>query len=405
MESSVTQLLLVIPSLLLGYAWLLFPPLALCLAQWRRSSRDFTPSPDSPRVDLLISAHNEADVIGARLDNLAALDYPRGVLRVFLGVDGSDDQTAAIARDWVARHAAADWVDVFDGGSRRGKTAMLKTLVARAAARNPAPLLAFSDANTHYDADALRRLVAPLSDPAVDGVCGRLIFHRHGAGETHEGAYWNLETALKTAESRLDSCLGANGAIYVIRRERFWTGLPDNTIVDDFVIGMKVRELGGRMLYEPTACAHEELPATVGDEWRRRVRIGAGDFQALVLCRACLHPRFGWFAWAFWSHKVLRWFTPHLALLALGAAFGTSLRGGRLGIGVLLATLAGLTLAAVGWAWRRAVGRAPAPLRAAEYFIVIQLALFAGFLRYCRGNLHGAWARTARGGGDAARAR
>ena len=101
----------------------------------------------------------------------------------------------------------------------------------------------------------------------------------------------------------------------MIRTGLFWAEIPDNTIIDDFVIGMKVREQGYRMVYAPTAVAREELPETLDDEWRRRIRIGAGDYQALVLCRKCLLPRYGKFAWMFWSHKVARWFTPHLLLL------------------------------------------------------------------------------------------
>src|SRR6185503_6079299 len=112
-------------------------------------------------------------------------------------------------------------------------------------------------------------------------------------GKTDESVYWKFETWLKTRESELDSCLGANGAIYAIRARLFWASIPPNTIIDDFVIGMKVREQGYRMLYEPRAIALEELPPEVAHEWKRRVRIGAGDYQAIRLCRACLSPSFG----------------------------------------------------------------------------------------------------------------
>ena len=204
------------------------------------------------------------------------------------------------------------------------------------------------------------------------------------AAEPPESSYWRWETGLKIRESALDSCLGANGAIYAIRRETFWREIPDNTIVDDFVIGMKVREQGRRLLYEPEAVAYEELPPG-GAEWRRRVRIGAGDFQALLLCRACLLPHFRWFAWCFWSHKVLRWFTPHItvALLLLSAFAGW--RGNVNAI--VLAAPAGVALLAL----------SAVVSRRARHLIAMQCALFAGFAVFCRGHLRGTWERTPRG--------
>ncbi|OVE74141.1 hypothetical protein BVX94_01410 [bacterium B17] len=131
-----------------------------------------------------------------------------------------------------------------------------------------------------------------------------------------EGFYWRWETTLKMAESQLDSCLGANGAIYAIREELFWKEIPDNTVVDDFVIGMKVREQGFRMIYEPLAIAEEELPE-LSNEWGRRIRIGSGDYQALSFCRKCLSLEYKKFAWSFLSHKVLRWLTPQMMLVVI----------------------------------------------------------------------------------------
>ncbi len=209
---------------------------------------------------------------------------------------------------------------------------------------------------------------------------------------TDEPVYWSLETNLKAAESSWDSCLGANGAIYAMRPELFWAEIPDNTIIDDFVLGMKVREQGFRMVFEPSAVATEDLPATVPDEWRRRVRIGAGAFQAMTLCRACLSPRYGRFALIFWSHKVLRWFTPHLGVVLLvisswllaSSAAGLSVNG--------YWVLAGCGVASAGLVTKP--GRKAFKLLA--YFVTMQAALFVGFLKYCKGGLKGTWERTER---------
>lgn len=401
--------LAVVMLLLIGlcvYAWLVFP-LLLRLTAWRgRASGPPAAAPAAPvrhSVAVLFSAYNEERHIADRIRNLLA-EAPAGhPYAIHVGVDASSDDTAVTAQ----RAAAGQpHVQVHAFTQRRGKVAVIKDLVRRC----PADLLVFTDANTFFAAGTLDRLLAPFRDPAVGGVCGRLALvaalpaggvpprAQTDAG-TEEGFYWRWETQLKRRESALDSCLGANGAIFAMRRELFWQELPDNTMVDDFVIGMKVREQGYRVVYEPAAVAVEELP-DIQHEWVRRVRIGAGDYQALTFCRRCLSPRFGWFAWCFWSHKVLRWFTPHaVLLLALCAALA-------LGVGHGLPQLLGaLVLAGLGafggmallGAFLRRV-HAPAarvPLLFLHY-VMMQAALFAGFLRFMSGNLSGQWTRTPR---------
>ena len=432
--SHMTDLLLILlilsPLTALVYAWLLYPVLLAAAASrttvgraaGRGESRG-SPGP-SMSVAILLSAHNEEEHIAKRIANLLALD-PTGtepVIRV--GVDGSDDRTAARA---VEQAAGRPDVLVRDVRRRRGKIAMLKDLVAE----SREDILVFTDANTEFEPHTVNRLLSHFSDPRIGGVCGRLIFiapptdprtdpdtpHQssaraeHGAGQaptpyhshtsSTEGFYWRWETRLKGRESAIDSCLGANGAVYAVRRHLFWTGIPSNTVIDDFVIGMKVREQGFRMVYDPEAVAREELPAAAVAEWRRRVRIGAGDYQALGLCRRCLLPRYGRFAWAFWSHKVLRWFTPHLMVLLAAAAVAAAVSGTG-GVRALGAACTGF-LAAValcGIAGRFVSGSGSLPARVLQrstHFLAMQAALFAGFLRFCRGGLEGHWARTPRG--------
>ncbi len=384
------------------YAWLLYP-LLLQLAAFL-IPRSTNPAPVDPgclpaRAVVLIAAHNEAADIEQRLMNLAMQDYPKDRFVIYVGVDGSTDDTAEIAGTAATRLISAGLrVDVYADPERRGKVATLKRLAARVARDVPdAEWLVFTDANTHFEQDALRRLLEPFADPRVGGVCGRLVLEpprsaqcRTATGHASENRYWTWENKLKTLESRLDSCLGANGAIYAVRTRLFPDSLPDNTIVDDLAIGMKVREQGYRMLYEPTAVARETLPATSA-EWRRRVRIGAGDFQALNLCRRCLSPRLGWFAWFFFSHKVLRWFTPHLLLTVWGLAALGMIRGGIAGMHGILCGLivAGGPLAILA----ARVGRCR---HAVDYLIAMQAALLLGSFQWMRGGLRGDWERTPR---------
>ena len=381
---------------LLAYAWGVYPLLIVAVAPRQRRPPVVTPSCKTAAI--LVSAHNEERVIEARLQNL--LDCALGAgggepprYTIYLGVDGAGDKTLEVARAYAARHA---FIRVHDVPVRRGKTAMLRDL----AAMGREELLVFTDANTLFERDALTILLARFSDPEVGGVCGRLVFSERPQAQTREREYWNWEGILKRKESALDSCLGANGAIYAIRRELFWEAIPVNTIVDDFVIGMKVREQGYRMIYEPDAVAREEAPHRIKHEWKRRVRIGAGAYQALWLCRKCLLPRYGRFAWMFFSHKVLRWFSPHLLLALFAVSLGLLIRGtdgirtdrGLIGVLALLF----LTAAVIGRLLRGSSAAVARPFQLCAYFLAMQAALFQGFLRFCRGDLSGAWQRTAR---------
>ncbi len=427
-----------ITAVLLAYAWLLYP-LALALpwparrADPREERAAAEPDWKAVHATVLIAAHNEAACIRGRLLNLLELRFP-GRLEIHVGVDGAADATASLARDVAHAHPG---IYVHEFAKRRGKAAVLKRLVALAAeshasaAKADAPpgagsksrFLVLTDANVRFRPDTLLHLLRPFHDPRVGGVCGRLLLQPRNESEAGphvagsptdlpslaESRYWRLENWLKERESRLDSCLGANGAIYAMREELFWKDLPDNTIVEDFVLGMKVRERGFRMVYEPRATAEETLPAW-RSEWRRRVRIGAGDYQALCLCRACLLPRYGRWAWMFFSHKVLRWFTPHLVLLLLASSVmrqASTVEPPVTGIGwvtacvfhqVILGALAGVGLGAGLYRLSRRRGNS-LPWRilaACDYLATLSTALFVGFLRFCLGRLPVAWEPTPR---------
>jgi cellulose synthase/poly-beta-1,6-N-acetylglucosamine synthase-like glycosyltransferase len=343
-----------------------------------------------PAVAILLSAHNEEKHIGARIKNLLELEYPENKITVRIGVDGSSDRTADIARQWASKHLD---IRIYEVPERRGKIATLKDLISG----SKEDILILTDANTVFKTDALQKLVSHFVDPCIACVCGRLQL----LGEGEEKVYWRMETHLKMMESSLDSCLGANGAIYAIRRDLFWKDIPDNTIVDDFVIAMKVREQGLRVVYEHEAVGQEYLPSLT-DEWGRRKRIGAGDYQALSLCKKSLLPKYGKFAWMFWSHKVLRWFTPHIFLLLFIFSF-TSLYISLLRESLCFLTpalLSAILLCALTGRFLRNTQSAKktflSPLRLCDHFFTMQTALFLGFFRFCRGNLRGYWERTSR---------
>lgn len=380
---------------ILAYAWAIYPLAVFALVRGRPrkavpSGSGAAPSP----VYIFIAAHNEEEGIAERLGNLEAAGAGRDGVRILVGDDFSSDRTAAIVEAWVQTHPRVTLLRV---GRRSGKTAVLKKIFESLPVGQDA-FIVFTDANTRFAPDALGKLLAHFDDPAVGGVCGRLVFTGARSEPVMENYYWRVENLLKEAESKLDSCLGANGAIYAIRSRLFWAAIPATTIVDDLVVGLKIREQDYRMIYEPGAVAYEAAPAGA-EEWRRRIRIGAGDYQALALCRRCLDPRRGLFAWAFWSHKVLRWFTPHLLISCLAMSLVYLLRlpawdwsAHLLGWGWGIAAVAAL----VGFLFSSSGIGLSRPFRLWAYFVAMQAALLAGFFKFCKGGLQGTWERTGR---------
>jgi cellulose synthase/poly-beta-1,6-N-acetylglucosamine synthase-like glycosyltransferase len=205
--------------------------------------------------------------------------------------------------------------------------------------------------------------------------------------------YWRYETFLKRCEAKLGALLGANGAIYAIRRSLL-TPVPETLLVDDFVIPLRARlESGCRIVYDQDAIAREETAPDVASEFRRRARIGAGGFQALGLLWPLLHPRWGWTAFAFWSHKVLRWVGPVLLLGALVCSLALSHEPVYRELAIAQGAVYGLSaiVAMVPGRWRFVRVARVLPL-----FVGMNLALLAGLYRWVRGGQSGVWTRTPR---------
>ena len=375
------------------YAYLGYPFVLFILASFVQTARDayyllYRRDRRSnlqawPRVSVIIAAYNEEKTIGRTIAHCLALDYPPDQLEVILGSDGSTDDTVEIAQRYEGER-----VRVLPFTERRGKLAVVRDCVGQATG----DLLVFTDANTSLEFMSVRNLARHFRNPRVGAVCGELRLVTPEGKPANEGCYWRYEMILKILESRLDSVLGANGAIYAVRTSLL-PSIPENTITEDFVIPMKVRAARARVAYDPEAVAYEEVPAGVADEFRRRVRIGAGNWQALRECSELLLPWKGFVAFAFWSHKVLRWFTPFLLPVAfLANLFLLDYPFWR---AVFLAQLAFYACALIGNVLQ-AVRLPAGPLRLASYFVAINTALGVGFVKGAFGLQQAAWARTAR---------
>jgi len=338
-----------------------------------------------PMLTVVVAAYDEEACIAEKVENCLALDYPADRIEVLVGCDGCIDRTAELAR-----RTGDPRVRVAELSPRAGKAAVLTRLVAM----STGDVLLMTDANVALEEQAAKALARHFQDQRVGAVVGRLRLHGRSKRDRGEGLYWKYETALKYLEGKRGCVLGANGGIYAVRRLLFQP-LRETTIVDDFVVPVRIASRGWRVPYEPQAVAHEETTGEVEQEFARRARIGAGDWQALALVPEVLDPRAGFLHFAFVSHKLLRWLAPFLLFAGLSLSLALALRGSALASAILALQLAFYALALVGSRaarrgalWRLASG--------AHYFVSMNLALALGLWRFVRGTQQAAWERTAR---------
>lgn len=380
---------------LIVYSYFVYPLLLIVISGLKQVLRDTSylfqrrqrrsqQTEDLPAVSIIIAAFNEEDCIGERVENLKTLDYPKDKLTIHIGSDGSSDATNEILKEF-----EFDGFNAHIFEQNRGKMSVLNDLCQLA----PNDILVMSDANTHFQADAIRQLVRHFDDESVGAVCGELKLVDAETGDNKDGVYWRYEQVLKFHESRLNALLGANGAIYAMRKSLF-KPLPANTIVDDYQIVMNIAKAGYQTKYDPEAVAIEEVAPNLQEEEGRRVRIGLGNYQAFFAMPWALNPFQGFRFLSYVSHKVLRWFVPHMMLIAIVTNIflaTTPLYQ------VLLAGQVGFYL--IAWHGIRKQ-KANKPVNGGialiAFFVSMNVALMRGFFRYFNSNVQGTWQRTKR---------
>ncbi|MDP8943778.1 MAG: glycosyltransferase family 2 protein [Actinomycetota bacterium] len=365
---------------LIVYAHVGYPLLLWLIARVRRDRRFAAADrvgdrqPALPDVSLVIPAYDEDPVIARKVANSLALDYPRERLEVIVASDGSSDRTVE-----QARAAGADLVlDLPRGGKIRAQD--------RAVDRARGEIVAFSDANSTWAPDALRRLVAPFADPRVGYVCGQVRFSGDGA-TNQEGAYWRYEMAVRELESRLGGVTAGNGAIYATRREAYLR--VDPRMGHDLSFPFNLVKRGWRALYEPGARAEEPMVPSIEGEFRRKRRMMSHTWP-IVVRGGMLSPR-GYsplYALEIGSHRVLRYLSPFLHVTALAANVALVRRGRVYGAALAL-QLGLLAAAAVGAALPP--GRAPRPLRLAHYYVLVTASPAAGLWDWLRSGTPAGW--------------
>jgi cellulose synthase/poly-beta-1,6-N-acetylglucosamine synthase-like glycosyltransferase len=333
-----------------------------------------------PLVTLIISAYNEAEVIGQKLANSLVLDYPADCLQILVVSDASTDGT-----DEIVRALPDARVSLMRMPVRSGKTAGLNEAVR--AARGE--IIVFSDANAMYAAGALTAVVRNFADSAVGAVVGESTYSTpQGGADEDESLYWRYEDVIKRLESDLGSVVGGDGAIYAIRK-CLYRPMPADAL-SDFVNPLQIVYGGDRCVYEPEARSVERGAGDFSREFRRKVRIVNRAWRATISLKGLLNPiRFGFFSIQVFSHKVLRWLVPVLLLLSLTTNLALLGRGwlyvATLAVQVVLYGLGGLGYAL------RARDKLPRILAVPFYFLMVNFASARGILDAYLGKTYTTW--------------
>ena len=346
-----------------------------------------------PEVTLFIAAYNEKDFVAAKIKNSKELDYPQEKLFMVWVTDGSDDGTPEMLNQY-------EGVEVYHLSQRSGKIGAMN----RGMKFVKTPIVVFCDANTMLGNESIRRIVRLFSNPKVGCVSGeKRIFSKEkdSAAGAGEGIYWKYESTLKKWDAELYSVVGAAGELFAIRTE-LYQEVERDTLLDDFIISLRVAQKGYTIQYDPEAYAIESASANVKEELKRKIRISAGGIQSVIRLRSLLNIfKYGVLSFQYISHRVLRWtLAPLSLLLMLIAGFILAIHEGILTLGFYsilfwLQILFYLS-ALLGWYLENKAIRIKL-LFVPYYFFIMNLCVFLGLIRYIKGSQSVNWERAKRG--------
>lgn len=383
-------MLLIVFYTYLGYGILLYIIIRLKRLFKGNPLKAVLPSDEElPTMTLMICAYNEEDVVAEKMANTLALDYPHDKFRIMWVTDGSNDCTNELLQ-------AYPEVDIVFSPERRGKTAALKHGLRELKTR----YVAFTDANTMINRDALREIARLFMDPTVGCVSGEKRVAARKAGEMAaegEGLYWRYESTLKKWDSELYSAMGAAGELYAIDPTLVHE-VPDEALLDDFMMSMYIVQAGRRIAYTPDAYALEYGSANIFEESKRKRRIAAGGLQSIWWLRSMLNPLHQpLVAFQYISHRVLRWSVTPVALIIL-LIVNTLLvyfKVGTFYIVMLVLQLLFYLMSLAGW-WLDRRGHKNKLLYTAYYFVFMNINVFRGMAYLRTHGKSGAWEKARR---------
>ena len=383
-------MLLIVFYTYIGYGILLYIIIRL-KRFFRGKPREAVLPPDEelPDMTLLICAYNEEDVVAEKMKNTLAIDYPKDKFRIMWVTDGSNDHTNELLK-------AYPEVDIVFSPERRGKSAALKHGLRELKTR----YVAFTDANTMLNPGAMKEIARQFMDPTVGCVSGekRVMAKKDGdMAAEGEGLYWRYESTLKRWDSELYSTMGAAGELYAID-PTLVREVPDEALLDDFMMSMYVVEAGKRIAYAPDAYAQEYGSANIFEESKRKRRIAAGGLQSIWWLRRMLNPmRQPLVTFQYVSHRVLRWSVTPVAMIILLIVNGLlSIMGAGLFYDIfLILQILFYAMALIGWLSSR-YGHNNKILYTIYYFVFMNINVFRGMAYLRTHGKSGAWEKAKR---------
>jgi cellulose synthase/poly-beta-1,6-N-acetylglucosamine synthase-like glycosyltransferase len=339
-----------------------------------------------PTVDVIVSAFNEEKVISKKIDSTITSNYPEDKFSIIIGSDNSTDKT----NDLLSTYAkSSNQVSFVPFKTRQGKPSVVNELVKESRAE----ILILTDADTFFFPETIGELVKPFSDSKIGGVQAniRSLIDKDSEVLDQELTYNKLEFDTKGGESTKGTVIGAHGACYAIRRE-LYEPVPSNFSVDDFFIFMSVLAKGYKTVFASHALTEMQVSGSAKVQFKRKVRMGAGNFRNLLHFKNLLHPKKGFLAYAFFSHKVIRWIGPFLLiaillsnmLLANYSSFWNY---------IWLCQMALYFLVAVDYFFLGKRMKINA-LRSIRHFILMNLAFLIGFIKFIFNRDSGTWQNT-----------
>ncbi|WP_205499820.1 glycosyltransferase family 2 protein [Rufibacter psychrotolerans] len=357
--------------------------LAKCVSRFRKP---LALQPFEPEVTLVVPAYNEASILESKIANSLALDYPKEKLKLIFITDGSTDSSAEVLAEYpelLHLHSPV-----------RGGKALAEN---RAMQFVQTPYVIFTDCNSYLNQEAVREMVKHYQNPQVGAVSGeKKVLALDSAPGAGEGLYWKYESFLKRCDSEIYSLMGAAGELVSFRAD-LYQPLEKDTILDDFVQSLRIVEQGYKVVYEPAAFASETPSASIAEEMKRKVRICAGGWQSMFRLGALLNPfHQPLVTFLYVSHRVLRWsLAPLMLALLLPLGLGLAWQKGGIYTGLFVLQVLFYTLSWLGWQAASA-GRKVKLLVLPLYFTLMNLAVFAGFLRFLRNAQPAAWEKADR---------
>lgn len=348
-----------------------------------------------PEVCLIIAAYNERDYVDLKIKNSLSLDYPSDKFKIIWVNDGSDDGTPELVENYPE-------VTLLHNPKRSGKIEAMN----RGVEFSKSAILMFSDANTVLSKNSLRAVVRHFQDKTVGCVAGEKQFFKEKdqpVASVGEGFYWRIESWLKRLDYQFYSAIGATGELFAVRRELFFRVEPD-TLLDDFMISMRIAQLGFRVAYEPKAVASEHGSSNVKEELKRKVRIAAGCYQSFFRLKKLLNPFFNFkLFFQYMSHKVLRWTLAPLALISMLISTIFILIGQvQFQVYSVYSILFFLQILFYGLAIFGFLSQKhPLHIKfiyAPFYFVAMNYAMFKGFFRFLKGKQNVLWEKAERSG-------